>query len=99
LTSPAASNCFALGPRTYEEAHCTTVACSPDGRLVASAEYEGTIVLWDISSGREVTRFHPGEKRQVKALAFSPDGRTLASGGDDPTILLWTIPRSARKPN
>jgi WD40 repeat protein len=68
----------------------TSVAFSPDGRLLASGSFDKTIKLWDVASGREV-RTLTGHTDWVNSVAFSPDGRLLASGSDDRTIRLWDI--------
>lgn len=64
------------------------VAFSPDGKLLASAGADGTIILWDTKTWehKEPLRGHKGD---VYSLAFSPDGQTLASVGKDKTIKLW----------
>ena len=60
------------------------VAMSPDGRLVATSDYFGTLMLFDLA-----TRTRSGSALQLSsvddpgpyglwALAFSPDGKTLA---------------------
>src|ERR1035438_8198257 len=62
-----------------------SVACSPDGRILASGGRDNTIKFWDIASGREL-RTLAGHKGAVDSVAFSPDGHTLASGSVDKTI-------------
>jgi WD40 repeat protein len=66
------------------------VACSPDGRRLASATDDGTIRLWDIATGREVQRLE-GHHGTVWCVAYSPDGRLLASCGADRTLRTWAL--------
>jgi WD40 repeat protein len=66
----------------------TSVAYSPDGTAIASADDGGNVRLWEAATGKP--RLHvsvPGVHRL--RLAFSPDGKALAAGGDDKVVRVW----------
>jgi hypothetical protein len=64
------------------------ITFSPDGRLLATASYDGTARLWDPATGGHL-RTLTGHTRQVSGVAFSPDGRLLATASEDTTARLW----------
>jgi WD40 repeat protein len=65
------------------------VAFSPDGRTVAAATTRGSVMLWDVRTGRRIAEVDPATG-PVNAVAFSPDGQTLATAGDDGDITFWS---------
>jgi hypothetical protein len=71
------------------EAMVMAAAASPDGNLLASADSDGTIILWNVASG-QIDRKADGYD-SVSALAFSQDGGTLAVGSNNATVELWNI--------
>jgi len=65
----------------------TTVAFSPDGKLIASGDEGGMIKIWDVKTMENaILREHRGA---VTSVSFSPDGKTLASAGKDRKVRLW----------
>lgn len=73
--------------RGHENA-VSQVRISPDGRFIASASADGTIKIWDASSGSHMDTL-VGHMAGVSCVAWSPDSNTLASGSDDKAIRLW----------
>ena len=68
----------------------TSVAFSPDGKIVTSGSEDKTVILWEPSTGN-IIRQLSGHTEIVNCLAFSPDSQILASGSQDKTIKLWNL--------
>jgi WD40 repeat protein len=67
-------------------------ALSPDESLLARADGEGTIRLWDTATGKEA-RTLKGHAQWVWTMVFSSDGRRLFSSATDGTIRAWDVAR------
>jgi WD40 repeat protein len=64
------------------------VAWSPDGRRLAAAAKDGTVVIWDVAGAKEIRRLF-GHSREVVSVGWSPDGQKLASASWDGTVKIW----------
>jgi WD40 repeat protein len=74
------------------EGHDSTVngmAFSPNGQRIASSSADGTIRVWDTTSGKEVVTLK-ANKKEVRSVCFSPDGKRLVSAGLDGTLRIWS---------
>lgn len=76
------------------DAGVTSVAISPDGRLVAAGSLDTVVRLWDVATGQLLERLR-GHKDSVYSVAFTPDGRGLVSGSLDKTLKYWELNTSA----
>src|SRR5207249_445861 len=72
----------------------TSLAFSPDGRLLASAggapAQFGEVQLWDVRK-RRLMRTLRGHRDALYSVAISPDGRTLAAASYDHLVSLWPL--------
>jgi hypothetical protein len=73
--------------------HVTSIAFSPDGRLIVTSDKNGNAYLWSASTGR-LERVLPGSS-EVFADAFSPGGVIIATGAKDGSTYLWNAASGA----
>lgn len=83
---------YALVLGTLEEGHTDyvlTLDWSPTGQFVASGSQDGTVRVWDASTGEQLEVINLGEDAWVYSVAWSPDGSKLAYGNPDGTVTLF----------
>jgi WD40 repeat protein len=71
------------------------VAFSPDGKLLASANWNRTIGLWDAQTGKSIATL-TGHRDGINSIAWSnqdpeSDSYWLVSGSEDKTVKIWQI--------
>jgi WD40 repeat protein len=65
------------------------VAFSQDGSMLASANNDRTVKLWNLDG--QLLKTFEGHTGQVYEVSFSPDGQIIASVGTDKTVRLWRV--------
>ncbi|KAJ9121335.1 hypothetical protein QFC24_004671 [Naganishia onofrii] len=72
------------------DAGITSVALSPDSKLVAAGSLDTIVRVWDTRTGQQLERLR-GHKDSVYSVAFSPDGNSLVSGSLDKSLRVWDL--------
>jgi WD40 repeat protein len=63
---------------------------SPDGNTLATGNYDRTVRLWSLVTGRHLQTLK-GHSSVVNSLAWSPDGKHLITGGADGEVKEWDV--------
>ena len=76
--------------------NCRDLAFSPDGKTLASTSNGSTVLLWDLSNGKNISvlplpNASDGQGHPVFTVAFSPDGKTLVSACSEKRVFLWDV--------
>ncbi|KAG7200870.1 hypothetical protein KM043_003233 [Ampulex compressa] len=59
--------------------------------MLASSDYEGTVTVWDATTGQRTKAFQEHEKRCWSVDFNDVDTRLVASGSDDARVKLWSL--------
>ena len=74
--------------KTLKHGKINSFSFSPDGKTIASASYDGTLKLWNSSTGKEIKTFK-GTSKRIDNIFF-PDGKTIITASHN-TVKLWDI--------
>lgn len=69
----------------------TSIAISPDGRLVVTASMDGVARLYDLRSRIGWIRIKPSLDSSVTSVAFSPNGNEIVFGRGDGVVSAWDV--------
>ena len=81
---------LAVNMKGHNSNDVTAVAFSPDGQTLASGATDGTIIVWDTTTGNKLLPLF-ANKSAVNSVVFSPNGEFLISGADDGSVKLWNL--------
>jgi WD40 repeat protein len=70
--------------KRVEGGRVVSVAFTPDRKRALSAFQDGSLIVWDVSTGRELRQLTVLDL--IGCVAFAPDGRTLVTGSAWPTF-------------
>ncbi len=74
---------------TGHQAHIRGLSLHPTGRSAATASWDGTVRLWDLTgAGKEERCFEFGSGALVHCVTFTPEGRYLVAGLENGLIAI-----------
>ncbi|RIA95546.1 WD40-repeat-containing domain protein [Glomus cerebriforme] len=84
-----------IGHFTSKTYRCSSfyvrLACSPDGRYIASGSSDKSIYIWEVDFPGADPVILKAHENEVTSLSWSKDIETFASCSDDTTLRIWRI--------
>src|SRR5262249_51844775 len=78
--------------RDHQKSRISSVAFSPRGEEVASADGSGKVMLWSATTGQVAVPLpRPAGAGGVHCVAFSPDGQRLAVACAKQSVEVWDL--------
>lgn len=71
-----------------QQKQVTSVAVTPDEKILVVGDAYGYVQMWDLKSGESLRRFR-AHKRILRRLRIAPDGQRFLTASDDPSVALW----------
>jgi WD40 repeat protein len=72
--------------------YITSVAFSPDGKTVLTAEWNGRVKVWNVQSGTLLYTLAWLTVNGETRVAYLPDGKTALTSSWDGLLQLWNVP-------
>ena len=87
----------AVGQSTWQprlqiklSASASTLAYSPDKKLLAVGHSDGQVTIWNADTGTPIGSFED-HKGSVESIRFTPQGNLLITLGDDKKARIWRV--------
>ena len=74
----------------------TSIAYSPDGVLLASADRNGGVYLWESGTANAYSELKSSSPQAITDLAWRDDSNAIATTGEDGKIGVWEVENSTR---
>jgi len=89
---------YAPGPTQRIFGHTdevNTVVYSPDGTQVVTGSSDTTLIVWDITTGAQISVLN-GHESPIVSIAFSPDGTQLLTSSEKSELFVWDVETGER---
>lgn len=94
------SNPIKISSTEDADGSISSIAVSPNGRVLATCEGHGVCVLYNVASGKRIVRYDRQRPTSegVSHAVFSPDGQRILAGGFYAGTALYDADASSRSP-
>ena len=74
------------------------MAVSPDGRHIVSSSRDGTVAVWDLTTGQRLHVLAGPEAGwpRLNCVAVSPDGQLIVAGNGSGAVAVWDLATGRR---
>ncbi len=86
-----------LSIQTGHNASIKKLCYSPNGKILASADLQNKIILWDMETGGQMVKFYIGSEKTenaISTLTFNKEGNYLFAGTKSGTVYVFDVAAS-----